>query len=806
MAKAQQQIKITALYERLSRDDELKGESNSITNQKKFLEDYARSNGFKNIRHFTDDGYSGTNFNRPAFQEMLAEIEADNVEAVIVKDLSRFGRNYLQVGFYTEVMFPDHEVHFIAINNNVDSANEMDNDFIPFLNIFNEYFAKDTSRKIRAVFQSRMKNGLRCSGSIPYGYMRIPGDKQKLYIDEEPANVVRRIFSLACEGKSLKQIATTLSEEKVMIPSEYAIQNRPKDCHCRSYHDPYIWNTNTVGAILSRREYLGHTILGKTIAKDFKKKKRRNATEEELMIFENTHEPIITQEIWDKAHKKMRVGNKKNPNNTHHHRLSGYVFCADCGKRMSLASQRLKKGDGYCYAFQCSRYRNSSLYGDCESHYINVDAVEELILESIQKMAAHVLEDEDAFIEEVKKQCKDIRTENEDTNKKELEKAHQRIDELNFTLKRLYEDNLSGKISDRQFTFLSSQYDEEASALEQRITELDTVITEEKTDTANPKRFVSLVKKYTDITEITDEMLFEFIDRIEVHSVTGGRTRYRQQKVDIHFNFLGEYVPAEDEISEEERIAQIDAANEDRLKRKKERATENHRKRMEELRAKAAAGDPEAIRLLEHKLEIRRRASTKANAKLRAARNADPEYIAKQEAKEQARILKVQEQERKRSERALKKKKEKRSELVERAKTDPQAMEELTALRAKEAEARARKKAREEARMAEDPEFAKMMEERKKEYNRRHAERRKEKMDDIRLRAANGEEKAIQELAEYHKYYADAALKSRQKLYALAASGDPEAIERKEQYLQSRRDAYYAKKRAEQEELLLKAE
>ena len=245
MAKSNQG-KITALYERLSRDDELQGESNSILNQKKYLEDYARKSGFNNIKHFTDDGYSGTNFNRPGFQSMIAEIEAGHIATVIVKDMSRFGRNYLEVGFYTEIQFPSKGVRFIAINNNVDSANPTDNDFTPFLNIMNEWYAKDTSNKIRAVFKSRMQDGKRCSGSIPYGYKRIPGDKQTLYVDEEAAAVVRRIFDMAASGASLAQIGQTLSDEKVLIPSAYEEQYHPESARHHSYHDPYRWNTTTL--------------------------------------------------------------------------------------------------------------------------------------------------------------------------------------------------------------------------------------------------------------------------------------------------------------------------------------------------------------------------------------------------------------------------------------------------------------------------------------------------------------------------------------------------------------------------------
>lgn len=382
MAKSNQG-KITALYKRLSRDDELQGESNSILNQKKYLEDYARKNGFNNIQHFTDDGYSGTNFNRPGFQSMIAEIEAGHIATVIVKDMSRFGRNYLEVGFYTEIQFPSKGVRFIAINNNVDSANPTDNDFTPFLNIMNEWYAKDTSNKIRAVFKSRMQDGKRCSGSIPYGYKRVPGDKQTLHIDAEAAAVVRRIFDMAASGASLAQIGQTLSDEKVLIPSAYEERYHPESARHHSYHDPYRWNTTTLTYILDRQEYLGHTVLCKSIRENFKLKKRRAATPEERIIFKNTHEAIIDQETWDKAQRLRKRNPKKLPNGTYSHRLAGMVFCADCGSRMSFSSPESKHRDfDVVYdsdsSWQCSKYRN--MYVSCTSHFIKTSTIEAAIL------------------------------------------------------------------------------------------------------------------------------------------------------------------------------------------------------------------------------------------------------------------------------------------------------------------------------------------------------------------------------------------------------------------------------------------
>ena len=332
--------RITALYERLFRDDEMQGESNSITNQKKYLEDYAVQHGFGNIQHFSDDGYSGTNLNRPAFNSLLTEIEAGRVGTVIVKDMSRFGRNYLQVGFYTEMMFPKKNVRFIAVNNGVDSANPADNDFTPFLNIMNEWYAKDTSKKIKAVFKAKMRDGKRVSGAVPYGYYRKPEDKQTLYVDEASASVVRRIFQLACDGMGATAIADTLSEDKILIPLAYARQNHPEDCQCTNYHDPYTWNATTVGYILNRREYLGHTVLGKTTRDNFKTKRKRIANEDELLVFYNTHEAMAEYKA---ILEKGRQNNRKRSEKMRELRMSDPEYRAKMEEKERLALEREKK-------------------------------------------------------------------------------------------------------------------------------------------------------------------------------------------------------------------------------------------------------------------------------------------------------------------------------------------------------------------------------------------------------------------------------------------------------------------------------
>ena len=799
MAK-KEEIKITALYERLSRDDEQAGESNSIQNQKKYLEEYARQHGLRNIRHFYDDGYSGTNFNRPGFAALLEEIEAGRVETLVVKDLSRFGRNYLQVGYYTEILFPKRGVRFIAVNNNVDSATPQDNDFTPFLNIMNEWYAKDTSNKIKAIFKSRMKDGMRCSGSIPYGYKRKPDDKQTLIVDEPAAEVVRIIFRLACQGNSTTAIAEMLTVEQVLIPAAYAAQHNPKNCRHKSVKDPYRWNATTVGYILDRQEYLGHTVLGKSICENFKTKQRRAATPDELMIFPDTHEAIIDQDTWDIA-RKIRM--KKKPrvaNGTYSHRLSGLVYCADCGARMGFISPDAKHGDKHYdsdSAFQCGNYRSS--VAECVSHYVKTSVLEAAVLQAIQTVSKYVLENEAEFIDQLRAVWNEHQTRATSNGQHELVDARKRMTELDEKIKKLYESALNGLLPERQAQRMIQQYDEEQILLEKRIEELESLVQQDEIKQVDTSRFIALVKKYRDCEELTDTMLYAFIDRIEVHEATGGRTVYRQQKIDIHFNFIGNYYPPEETISEEERIAAIEA---DQLRKKQEkgkRAAERKKQKLEALRMAAEAGDPEAISKYEEHLANQRERNQKRRQKLKEAREADPEYLSQVEEKERIKREKMLETERKRIERASRKKKLTRDELKEKAKTDPEAAKEFEALKTKEAEARQRKKEREEARMAADPEYAAMMAERKAEYVRTRTAKRKDEHDAL-VELAKTDAEAARKLAEKRKYQSEATVRSYQKMKADAEAGDPEAIARYEAHLAKRREDYH-KKKAEKEDI-----
>lgn len=735
--------RITALYERLSRDDEMQGESNSITNQKKYLEDYAVQHGFGNIQHFSDDGYSGTNLNRPAFNSLLTEIEAGRVGTVIVKDMSRFGRNYLQVGFYTEMMFPKKNVRFIAVNNGVNSANPADNDFTPFLNIMNEWYAKDTSKKIKAVFKAKMRDGKRVSGAVPYGYYRKPEDKQTLYVDEASASVVRRIFQLACDGMGATAIADTLSEDKILIPSAYARQNHPEDCQCTNYHDPYTWNATTVGYILNRREYLGHTVLGKTTRDNFKTKRKRIANEDELLVFYNTHEAIIDQETYDKAQRmRKRVSPRRNSEKPAH-RLSGLLYCADCGSRLAYINSKPKDGKIYDsnQAFRCSRYHNK--YHSCTGHYIKASTIEMLIYQATKRVSQYVLKDEKEFVEQLKAQY-ELQCEKDNTDdKKELLEAKRRMMDLDDLIKGLYENFTLGRLPERQFNRLMTEYDTEQSSLEQRISELETATERISTKAVQIDKFVRLVKKYRDFEELTTPMLNDFIEKVVIHEAEGGRTKDRTQQVDIYFNFIGNFVLP---LSEDEYKAIL------------EKGRQNNRKRAE---------------------------------KMRELRMSDPEYRAKMEEKERLAL----EREKKRQERATKKKKIALAELKERAeKGNQEAVREREERRAIARE-RSRKSAEKRKQRAEnDPEYAKYLEERNAEYNRRHTARRKEQMEALRARAEAGDQEAQSQLAERKQYQVRATVKSYRKMRDDALIGDPIAKVRYEKTLAMRREAYHAKK------------
>lgn len=588
-----------------------------------------------------------------------------------------------------------------------------------------------------------MRDGKRVSGAVPYGYYRKPEDKQTLYVDEASASVVRRIFQLACDGMGATAIADTLSEDKILIPSAYARQNHPEDCQCTNYHDPYTWNATTVGYILNRREYLGHTVLGKTTRDNFKTKRKRIANEDELLVFYNTHEAIIDQETYDKAQRmRKRVSPRRNSEKPAH-RLSGLFYCADCGSRLAYINSKPKDGKIYDsnQAFRCSRYHNK--YHSCTGHYIKASTIEMLIYQATKRVSQYVLKDEKEFVEQLKAQY-ELQCEKDNTDdKKELLEAKRRMMDLDDLIKGLYENFTPGRLPERQFNRLMTEYDTEQSSLEQRISELETATERISTKAVQIDKFVRLVKKYRDFEELTTPMLNDFIEKVVIHEAEGGRTKDRTQQVDIYFNFIGNFVLP---LSEDEYKAIL------------EKGRQNNRKRAE---------------------------------KMRELRMSDPEYRAKMEEKERLAL----EREKKRQERATKKKKIALAELKEQAeKGNQEAVRELEERRAIARE-RSRKSTEKRKQRAEnDPEYAKYLEERNAEYNRRHTARRKEQMEALRARAEAGDQEAQSQLAERKQYQVRVTVKSYRKMRDDALSGDPIAKVRYEKTLAMRREAYHAKK------------
>ncbi len=584
MATMSDKSRITALYERLSRDDDLAGESNSIINQKSYLEDYARKNGFTNIRHFTDDGYSGVNFNRPGFTSLIAEVEAGNVGTIIVKDMSRLGRNYLQVGFYTEMMFPQKNVRFVAINNSIDSNNASDNDFAPFLNIMNEWYAKDTSNKIKAVFDSRMKDGKRCSGSIPYGYNRLPNDKQTLVVDPVASEIVKRIFLLANEGKSARAIAEILTEEKVLIPAAYAKEHHKEQSRGNSFTNPYLWGLSTIRGILHRQEYLGHTVLRKSVATNFKLHQRRETTPEEQYVFPNTHEAIVSQELWDSVHRRIKRVERASAWGSHSHRLSGYVYCADCGKRMTLQTHHSKTDGSVQYSYRCGGY--ASRVDSCTAHGILADNIEAILVETVRRVCRFVIQDEKAFAAELQRLWMEKQESKPKQGKAELKQYQKRYDDLSNLIRGLYENLVSGLLPERQYKQLMTQYDNEQGELEVKIKKIESELSEDRSKTVDIEHFISLIRKYKEPTEITNAMFTELVDKIVVHEAEGVG-KERTQVVDIYFNYIGQVdlaytdeelteIMAKEEEAEKERLARQRAREKAyREKRKAERLAAN---------------------------------------------------------------------------------------------------------------------------------------------------------------------------------------------------------------------------------------
>ncbi|MGI6678020.1 MAG: DUF4368 domain-containing protein [Dehalobacterium sp.] len=529
--------KITALYCRLSRDDELQGDSNSIKNQKTILQKYADDNGFTNTEFFVDDGYSGTNFDRPDWKRLISQVEEGRIGTIIVKDMSRLGRDYLKVGYYTEVLFPGSDIRFIAINNNVDSANQQDSDFTPFLNIINEWYAKDTSKKIRAVFKSKGQSGKPLCTNPPYGYIKDPEDKTRWIVDEEAAKVVREAFHLCMQGYGPSQIAKEFTNRRIMNPTAHARKNGINIPDNRGHDDDYVWRGSTIVHMLSRQEYLGHTVNFKTYRKSYKQKKQMKNDPSEWMIFKNTHEAIIEESVFEVV-QRIRDGRRRLTPMGEMPLLSGMIFCADCGNKMYQV-----RGRGWEHEkeyFVCATYRK--VKGGCSSHQIRNVVVEELLLDGIRRVTAFARNFEEEFVEMVTKKTRSELDKSMRDSKRELEQAQARIAKLDEIIQRLYEDNIEGKISDERFAKMTANYEAEQQVLEKRVMELKSIMTEEKESALNVDHFLSLVRKYTDIKELTAEIIREFVEKIYVYKAERIDGR-RVQRIKIVWNCIGEFDP-----------------------------------------------------------------------------------------------------------------------------------------------------------------------------------------------------------------------------------------------------------------------
>ena len=525
---------ITALYPRLSHEDELQGESNSISNQKRILETYAKQNGFSNLRWYTDDGYSGANFQRPGFQAMLADIEAGKVGTVIVKDMSRLGRNYLQVGMYTEMIFPQKGVRFIAINDGVDSA-QGENDFAPLRNIFNEWLVRDTSKKIKAVKRSKGMSGKPITSKPVYGYLM--DEDENFIIDEEAAPVVRQIYSLCLAGNGPTKIARMLTEQQIPTPGTLEYRRTGST---RRYHPGYEckWATNTVVHLLENREYTGCLVNFKTEKPSYKLKHSIENPPEKQAVFENHHEPIIDRETWERVQELRKQ--RKRPNRYDEVGLfSGILFCADCGSVMYQQRYQTDKRKQDCYI--CGSYKKRT--ADCTAHFIRTDLLTAGVLSNLRKVTSYAAKHEARFMKLLIEQNEDGDRRRNAAKKKELEAAEKRIAELSAIFKRLYEDSVTGRISDERFTELSADYEAEQKELKERAARLREELSKAQEATVNAEKFMNVVRRHTSFEELTPTLLREFVEKIVVHESVAldgkRRGKLRRQEIEIYYSFVG---------------------------------------------------------------------------------------------------------------------------------------------------------------------------------------------------------------------------------------------------------------------------
>ena len=534
MLRQTTQTLITALYPRLSHEDELAGESNSISNQKRILETYARQNGFSNLKWYTDDGYSGANFQRPGFQAMLADIEAGKVGTVIVKDMSRLGRNYLQVGMYTEMIFPQKNVRFIAINDGVDSA-QGENDFAPLRNIFNEWLVRDTSKKIKAIKRSKGMSGKPITSKPVYGYLM--DEEENFIIDEEAAPVVRQIYSLCLAGNGPTKIARMLTEQQIPTPGTLEYRRTGST---RRYHPGYEckWATNTVVHLLENREYTGCLVNFKTEKVSYKLKHSVENPPEKQAVFENHHEPIIDRETWERVQELRKQ--RKRPNRYDEVGLfSGILFCADCGSVMYQQRYQTDKRKQDCYI--CGSYKKRT--ADCTAHFIRTELLTAGVTENLRKITSYAAKHEARFMKLLVEQNEDGGRRRNAARKKELETAQKRISELSAIFKRLYEDSVTGRISDERFSELSADYEAEQKELKERAAGLQAELSKSQEAAENAEKFMKVVRRHTSFEELTPTLLREFVEKIVIHESVAldgkRRGKLRRQEIEIYYSFVG---------------------------------------------------------------------------------------------------------------------------------------------------------------------------------------------------------------------------------------------------------------------------
>ena len=522
---------VTALYARLSKDDDLVGDSNSIVHQKEILAKYAKEHGFTNIEFYVDDGFSGTNFNRPDFQRMMADAEEGKISTVIVKDMSRFGRDYIMVGYYTEIYFSNLNIRFIAINDNVDSNIQTENDLTPFKNVFNEWYARDTSKKIRAVFKAKGNSGKHLTTNPPFGYKKDPNDKDKWIIDDEAAATVRRIFQMYVDGYRISEIGHKLTEEKIETPILYYM-NRGIKTNARSEY-PEIWDLMSIKYILSQTAYAGHTVNFQTAVKSYKTKKQIRLPKEDWIIYRNTQEPIIDEKTFETV-QQMRKAKRARTKYNEPNMFSGLLYCADCGNHLTIQRvARNRKMDN----FSCATYRKKKK-GLCSCHRILVSDLETIVKEDLQKVCEYVFLHEKEFTDEYLSGSKRETVKFQAKTKAELKRLSERQEEIGKIIRKLYEDNVNGRITDERFDFLAKSYEDEGNELKTKIQEFKNALASSVQDEEKLSKFLKVVKSYTEIEELTPEILNSFIEKIYIGETEKYNGR-KMQEVEIIYKFVG---------------------------------------------------------------------------------------------------------------------------------------------------------------------------------------------------------------------------------------------------------------------------